>query len=410
MLKFNSGKFRILQISDLQDTKSVSVDTLHFLEKKIPELHPDVIVLTGDQLDSVGLYGKKRQTKEKNIRRAILDLLSVIDSFDIPILVTFGNHDCLMGITNEEQVPYYKELKNVRCFDDVKGRIDDGTFITPIYSTDGNSLAMNIYMVDSNGNNKDSFGGYDCVHQDQMDWLKAEEEKIEVKNGRKVPAILFQHIPVCEIYEILQETDKKDKDSHVGFRRYKKRYFKLNQDQIDRGEIFDESPCMPDFNHGEFDAIKEQGDVFAMYFGHDHYNSFTGTYKGIDLGYCPGAGYNTYGLKRRAMRVFDFDENDIKNYKTFVVFDDNKHLYQPFKNFVYSHAPSSADTAFPFAFRCVLYTTLFVLLMVGLGYLNWLAVIISLASIAFLGLLGHFISFFRNRRERKRLLKKYNRR
>ena len=40
-LKFNkNGKFRILQISDLQDTKETAVDTLHFLEAAIPAVKP----------------------------------------------------------------------------------------------------------------------------------------------------------------------------------------------------------------------------------------------------------------------------------------------------------------------------------------------------------------------------------
>ena len=57
-LKFNkNGKFRILQISDLQDTKETAVDTLHFLEAAIPAVKPDLIVLTGDQLDVVGYWG-----------------------------------------------------------------------------------------------------------------------------------------------------------------------------------------------------------------------------------------------------------------------------------------------------------------------------------------------------------------
>ena len=37
------------------------------------------------------------------------------------------------------------------------------------------------------------------------------------------------------------------------------------------------------------------GDVIGAYFAHDHKNEYVGNYKGIDLGYAPGCGFNSYG-------------------------------------------------------------------------------------------------------------------
>ena len=105
-LKFNkNGKFRILQISDLQDTKETAVDTLHFLEAAIPAVKPDLIVLTGDQLDVVGYWGNDKN-KNQNVRKAIRGIMAPIAESGIPFLVTFGNHDCQTGVSNAQQAEY----------------------------------------------------------------------------------------------------------------------------------------------------------------------------------------------------------------------------------------------------------------------------------------------------------------
>lgn len=46
----------------------------------------------------------------------------------------------------------------------------------------------------------------------------------------------------------------------------------LNTD-IASGHL-DEGPCPAEVNGGEFDAWKQQGDIKAAFFGHDHNNDF----------------------------------------------------------------------------------------------------------------------------------------
>ena len=47
----------------------------------------------------------------------------------------------------------------------------------------------------------------------------------------------------------------------------------------------------PDDNTGELDALTEKGDVLGLYVGHDHINSFSIPYRGIQLGYTQGPSY-----------------------------------------------------------------------------------------------------------------------
>ncbi len=350
-LKFNqNGKFRILQISDMQDTKATSVDTLKFLKAAISETKPDLIVLTGDQLDVFGLWGKGEILK-KNVRKALEGIMAPIRASGIPFLVTFGNHDRQTGVSNEEQAKIYAEMENCICFDSDDDRPDTGTFNQIIMSSDGSKPAMNIYMIDSNSSHPDEMNGYDIVHPEQLEWYKNKSEQLKKENnGNAVPSILFQHIPVWEIYDILKEVPKGTADSLPAFRSRKGKFFTLDDEKIWYEGTFGETPSVPEVPCDEFETVKNQGDVFAMFFGHDHYNSFIGKLDGIDLGYCPGAGYNTYGLSPRGMRVFDFDENNVKDYKTFVIRANDLYwepLYQPVKNFVLINAPSSVDAAVP---------------------------------------------------------------
>jgi hypothetical protein len=118
--------------------------------------------------------------------------------------------------------------------------------------------------------------------------------------------VVIQHIPVCEVFELITKVRKTKKGSVRGFRTHDGEYFVLNKDRVNDGAFMKESPADPQINSGEFDALKEKGEVKGLYFGHDHNNSFHGDIDGIDVGYTQGAGFNVYGPgKDRGVRVID---------------------------------------------------------------------------------------------------------
>lgn len=400
-IKFNNGHLKVLQISDLQDNRFTCVDTLRFMEAAVKKIKPDLIVFTGDQLDVVDLWGKGERCR-RNVEKAINRLFSVFESFDIPFVLTFGNHDRETGLPNEEQAKIYSKMKNCICFDDVNdGRPDAGTFNVPIMSSDGSRTAMNIYVFDTGSKTNGVYGG---VRKEQLEWLD--------KTSREVNAdsIVFQHIPVDEIYELLEKVPKGTEGAEPAYGNRKGEYYRRRDGIKFMGE-YGETPAALPRECGEFEQLKKQGDVFAVYCGHDHYDSFIGTVDGIDLGYCPGAGYNTYGIYQREVRVFEFKENDVKNYKTYTVsYGDvcNKPLAEPVKTYIFSIAPCCTPQLPMFAIKVfallAAIAVLFVLLAKVIGSKIVIGILLALLAVSVIYFGGAIIY---NIVTRKKLIERY---
>jgi 3',5'-cyclic AMP phosphodiesterase CpdA len=400
-IKFNNGHLKVLQISDLQDNRFTCVDTLRFMEAAVKKIKPDLIVFTGDQLDVVDLWGKGERCR-RNVEKAINRLFSVFESFDIPFVLTFGNHDRETGLPNEEQAKIYAKMKNCICFDDVNdGRPDAGTFNVPIMSSDGSRTAMNIYVFDTGSKTNGVYGG---VRKEQLEWLD--------KTSREVNAdsIVFQHIPVDEIYELLEKVPKGTEGAEPAYGNRKGEFYK-RRDDIKFMGAYGETPAALPRECGEFEQLKKQGDVFAVYCGHDHYDSFIGTVDEIDLGYCPGAGYNTYGIYQREVRVFEFNENDVKNYKTYTVsYGDvcNKPLAEPVKTYIFSIAPCCTPQLPMFAVKVfallAAIAVLFVLLAKAIGTKIVIGILLALLAVAVIYFGGAIIY---NIVTRKKLIERY---
>ena len=59
IMKFNKdGKFKIMQITDIQEIYNVSNDTLKLLEAAVEKEKPDLVVYTGDQIKGYGVTYK----------------------------------------------------------------------------------------------------------------------------------------------------------------------------------------------------------------------------------------------------------------------------------------------------------------------------------------------------------------
>ena len=97
--------------------------------------------------------------------------------------------------------------------------------------------------------------------------------------------------------------------------------------------------------------MSEKGDVLGIYVGHDHNNSFVVKYKGVDLGYTQGAGFNVYGPgENRGVRIFELDETAPREYKTHTAtFKElcGTKIKTPVKEFIYKHAPTSPRAVKP---------------------------------------------------------------
>lgn len=400
-IKFNDGKLKVMQVSDLQDTKSTCVDTLRFIDAALGKVKPDLIILTGDQLDVAGLWGKGEKSIA-NVRRAIRGLFSVFENHGIPYALTFGNHDEETGVSIDEQVKIYSELKNCICFDNLDdGRPDAGTYNIPIFSSDGTDTVMNFYVFDTHRTKIE--GEFEGLDKAQLEWYLKTSERL-----RGVPSMAFQHIPPDEIYELLTEVKKGTKGALAAYGGRSGKYYTLNSDKIKAQEAFGETPSVISARNKEFSVMRDRGDVFGIYFGHDHYNSFVGNVSGIDLGYCPGAGYNTYGLKHRAVRVFEFDENDVRAYRTYTVDAKSCNAPEetaPIRNFIYCHAPSCVGEAKAFALKCAAALAAVIILLVLAARLVGKAIMSGvIVGLIAGGLIYAVVAFVYNKKLRKKII------
>lgn len=305
-LSFKDGKFRILMIADTQEGKNVSSDTLKLINASLDESKPDLVVYSGDQI-----WGKHSFKGNKDeVKRVLSELTKPVAQRGIPFAVCFGNHDRQVGVSNEEQFEIYKSLDGFigETTPDIDGV---GNYCYEIM--EGDEPKYLLYLIDSHSNLK---VGYDNVHKNQIDWYRKTRDSYEQKFGKLVPSVVIQHIPICEVFELLTKVKRTKRGAVRGFRTHEGQYFVLNKDRTQPNDFMKESPADPQVNSGEFEAMTEKGEVKGIYFGHDHNCSYHGDIDGVDVGYTQGCGFNVYGPGLdRGTRVIDLFSNG--NIKTF---------------------------------------------------------------------------------------------
>ncbi len=301
-LQFGSdGKFTVLQFADTQDDAVPRRAMLMLMEAAIAEVKPDLIVLTGD---NTGVTDTKLASK-----LAIQAMLKPIVKSGIPFTMVFGNHDA-EHVIKEFQLDVYQQYTSCLAVDAVPALTGCATHNLEIKSHDGTHTAFNLWMMDSNMYDEVN-DSYDYVHTDQLNWYKDTEAQLKQANGGiTVPSIVFQHICVPEIYEVL-------KDAPAGYTQLTEMYNgvpKLKEVNPAMGSgVVGEWPCPPFINGGEFNTFVETGDVVGIVTGHDHVNSFVAAYRGIDFIQTQGIGFQTYGSELRGYRVITLNESNAEN-------------------------------------------------------------------------------------------------
>ena len=171
------GTFKIMQITDMQEIPAISKDTIALMERAVLEEQPDLVVYTGDQIKGYGVtYKGKGEELEREVAQTIGKLLEPVTKRGIPFAVTFGNHDCQVGIPNQDQFYHiYKKLPN--CIGEQAEGIDGGgTCAIPIEASDGSGRdVFELYLFDSGTDARE--GGYEAFDQ-KLSLLGALIEKV----------------------------------------------------------------------------------------------------------------------------------------------------------------------------------------------------------------------------------------
>ncbi len=311
VLKFNEdGTFKIMQLNDTQDVgKGVDGRLVEFIEAALDKEQPDLVVFVGDQLSDFYPFGTK-----EDMTKSIDNIISPLQERGIPFLVTLGNHDHdHFGKFNKaEQFAAYSSYDN--CYMPTDGW-DEFTVNAPILTSDGESIAMNIFMM--NTHNKAESGGYSGVVAGQNEWYEAVSAELKAENGGEdVPSMLFQHIPPKEIYSLLTVCEWNEEGAI--YSQNDGNWYKLDETKAE-GDL-GEAPCSEDFDNitGQYQSWVKTGNIMGAFFAHDHVNNFVGTTdEGIVMGYNGGTGFRAYGVgDGRSVRIFEYNENDVENYTT----------------------------------------------------------------------------------------------
>ncbi|MBQ6420160.1 MAG: metallophosphoesterase [Clostridia bacterium] len=315
------GGFRIMILADIQDGKNLSSITKTFIEETVRATHPDIIVMTGDNI-----YGSSTRNPENGEKalRDVMDMLQALydEGVGAPVAATFGNHDDQSNdYAKEDQMKVMSEYAcNISIDEDLwvdgehytEALEHCGTYNVPIYASSGDSVKFNLWLFDSGAYASDGNKGYDHVREKQLEWYKTTSDKLG-----NVNSIVFQHIIMPEIYNSYAQTTFKPGAETYN---YHGTYYTLPDTAAPGSSLGEASACSED-NGGEYDALKAQGGVIACVSGHDHVNSFIIPNSDPDFPMdwinCPTCGVASYGKTDvRGIRVIDLNEADTTTYET----------------------------------------------------------------------------------------------
>lgn len=308
-LKFNQDKkFKILVLSDIQESLNYNRKTLEDMNKLIDKIKPDFIMLNGDIFDGTII-------KDKEELKKYLDIFTEpMEQRKIPWAHVFGNHEHDSKIDdNIKQTMYesYDYCLSKHTDNTIKGTTN---FVLPIKDSKGNKIIFNLFGLDCNNRIDDSFPNmrektslpnvsslsaeWDFIHFSQIKWYYETSESLEKYNKVKIPAILFTHIPLWETDNIMKNPKETNLVGESG-------------ERLRIGAL----------NSGLFATILERGDVKAIISSHSHEDTFSGTFCNIKFQMTGSTGYSAYGKEElKGGVLIELDEDNLSNIKTKMVY------------------------------------------------------------------------------------------
>lgn len=178
-----------------------------YIEEGIRKTDPDLLVLTGDNI-----YGETDDSGE-----LWQEMIGFLDSFGIPWLCVYGNHD------NESQRGVHRQSEavgNSRYGCLKEGNTENGNCNYTVGIRQGDRLRYVLYLIDTNGcrlkphNFGESLLPYnpdladlqqtEGIFPDQTEWIRDCGRKISVY-APGTPSLMFMHIPPVEVCRCAEE-------------------------------------------------------------------------------------------------------------------------------------------------------------------------------------------------------------
>ncbi|MCI9888039.1 metallophosphoesterase family protein [Micrococcales bacterium 31B] len=304
------GTFKVVQFNDTQDNHETDRRTVELMAAVLDAERPDFVVINGDVING------DMETAEQ-VKLAVRKVVTPMEQRCIPWAITFGNHDedsaPTSGMTEDRLLALYRSYRfnlNGAVIPGVEGHSNAQLLVR---RSDSRKPALALWLLDTGryapdaiaGQDFESYPDWDWVRMSTVQWYRDLSAATEKKYGRKIPGIMWGHIALHE-------------HRHMWFDSLDSRTAADHERAVAKHSISgerNEDECPGPFNSGLFSAFLERGDVLGYYVGHDHVNTYTGNYFGVELGYSPATGYAPYGLEGdrknelRGARVFTFEQD-----------------------------------------------------------------------------------------------------
>ena len=316
-LRFDeNGEFKVLHISDCQDNFPAEEKMMTYINYMLEIYEPDLVILGGD--NSIGLA----ETKEQEVA----ELVAPFVEHKVYFTLVFGNHDNEQGVSKEELLGFFQKYGGEYClaYDAVPELHGTANHNLPVYASDSDKIKFNFWLLDTGTYVYDESDptkrlGYDAVTEDQIEWYKATSQELEKTAGEKVNSLVFQHMVVGEVYDAMFPSVPFEIPDLI--ESYNGKHYPIiaPNTSVFSGHLF-EPPSPGYYNHGEFGAMLERGDVLGIYCGHDHINTYELVHEGIIIGNTPGVTHHAYGNEMtRGSRLFVINENDTSTFTSKVI-------------------------------------------------------------------------------------------
>ncbi|KAF2476218.1 Metallo-dependent phosphatase [Lindgomyces ingoldianus] len=298
------GKFKIMQVSDLHLSTGLGVcrdpepkganggrcdadpRTLEFVERVLDEENPDMVVLSGDQVNG---------ETAPDAQSAIFKIVQILAERGKPWAAIFGNHDDEGSLSRLNQMSLYNSLPFSLSEAGPNTIEGVGNYFVEVRAHGSKHSALTLYFLDTHSYSPDEkrYEGYDWIKLKQINWFKTTAQSLKESHSHYSHIHLdmaFIHIPLPEYGST---TNK-----FVG----------SMKEQI----------SAPGFNSHFKDALVEEG-IKVVSCGHDHANDYCmlseneSTKEGeLWMCYAGGSGFGGYGGYDgyiRRLRVFEIDAN-----------------------------------------------------------------------------------------------------
>ncbi len=298
------GDFKVMQLTDIHigaGFMSTQKDNMaiNAVSSMIRAEKPDLVCISGD----IG-YPVPFQSGTINNKSDAVIFAEMMEALGVYWAPVFGNHDTeSFSLYDREDIgEIYESEEYPHCLfqagpEDIYGV---GNYVINVKNTKG-EITQSIFMMDSNDYTSNSIlsslsWDYDCIHTDQIEWYKSTVDSLTAENGGTVPkSIVFFHIPLIEVKDAWYEyRDNGYQDTE----NVQYIYGKAGEGEGDimTGLGVEDTAVVfcSEHNNGFFDALAEKGSTQAMFFGHDHLNTFSIYYKGIRMTYGYSVDYLAY--------------------------------------------------------------------------------------------------------------------